>query len=77
MNAIQDPATLRIMARNTWENAIVKNGNQDEAAAEDAYRQALRYSQEAIDLAQSDHDRMSAERLHAMIEQDFQSRKSE
>lgn len=65
-----DCRTRRTMARNTHENAIVKEAQHNPAAA-DVYIQAAEYAQQAIDAAQNDYDRSVAERMLKLIHLDL------
>ena len=65
-----DYLTRRTMARNTHENAIVKEAQHSPATA-DTYRQAAEYAQQAIDAAQNDYDRSVAERMLKQIHLDL------
>ena len=72
MTTTIDNRTLRIMARNTLENAIVKAGKADVYGAEATYQQAQELVQQAVDTAASDHEDAASERLRQQVEDAFE-----
>ena len=73
MTLINDSRILRTMARNVHETAIAKQSQEDIYGAAAAFTLALQHAQHAINLAQSDHDQLAAERRHALIQEDLAS----
>ena len=72
MPAVTDSRTLRIMARNVHENAIVKQSIEDTYGAEAAYKQARTFANRSIECAPDAGQRLSAEHIAALIDEDFQ-----
>ena len=72
MPVVTDSSTLRIMARNVHENAIVKQSMEDTYGAEAAYQQARLFANQSIEHAPDAGQRLSAQRIAALIDEDFQ-----
>ena len=71
MTEITDAATLCTMARNTWETAIVQRSRPSSPHADDTFRKAIAYAQQAIDNATAGYQQDKAVRLRDLIQKDF------
>ena len=73
MTDVTDPSTLRIMARNTWETAIIQKSQHSSPRADHTFGQAIQYAQKAIDNSPAGYHRDQSIRLRDMILQDSET----